>query len=234
METIFDKLGIYDFFANIVPGMFLLAIVFYIGVPLPVCVNVQSLPVSLVVILYVLCSFVIGILMQEIGSAIDDHTLKVRKKARRWYLSDENFTKLERKEIEDVVEKLSNKKIKYKSKKKIHNRFSRSQSEQRQQVLESVFYKCKTHLENHNAISKSDRLNAMFAMSRDMVICNISAMCYLLFDVLKLKMANSFQLVTVTIYIVISTVVFIIRAKRFAAIRLRTIFRQYIDLCDNT
>ena len=103
METIFDKLGIYDFFANIVPGMFLLAIVFYIGVPLPVCVNVQSLPVSLVVILYVLCSFVIGILMQEIGSAIDDHTLKVRKKARRWYLSDENFTKLERKEIEDCL-----------------------------------------------------------------------------------------------------------------------------------
>lgn len=234
METIFDKLGIYDFFANIVPGMFLLAIVFYIGVPLPACANVQSLPVSLMVILYVLCSFVLDILIQEIGSAIDDHTFKVRKQARRWYLSDKNFTKSERKEIEIIVKKMSDKKIKYKSKKKICNNFSKSQSEQRQQVLESVFYKCKAHLENLNAIGKSDRLNAMFAMSRDMLICNISAICYLLIDVLKLKMANSFQLTTVTLYVIISTVVFIVRAKRFAAMRVRTIFRQYIDLCADT
>lgn len=90
METVFNKLGIYDFFNVLVSGGVLLFII--------VCVYPGSYKIvkeflgqdTLLLFCMFLFCYILGVINQEIGNIIEDNFLKVKLKMTSGFLKEEN------------------------------------------------------------------------------------------------------------------------------------------------
>lgn len=230
MDNILDKFGIYDFFGLLVPGMVFLYALICMDFPLLENLNYPSID-ALVVVGFILLSYLCGMIMQEIGSFIDDKFIHMRNKAETNYLEKKNhkckllyffmftnsFEDKELKSIKQLIYDLVGKDI---DKMKDDNK--------KQQVCKQVFFICKSHLENNDKIGKAEKLNAMFAMSRDLIVCNIGIIVCIGYICLVDCLRNIHWIIL--IYAVTSSLILIRREKRFIEMRVRTIIRQYIDL----
>lgn len=214
MDNIIDKLGLYDFFGVLIPGMTFLIILSYIDFQ----IVEGMLPFSssiFQVIIFVLISYILGTLIQEIASFLDEKFTKMRIRAREQFLGNNPLFKggelLE-------VKKVANKLLK---KDKSNNCFTNIE-------CSKVFYECKAYLENNGKMGKADRLDAVFAMSRDFIICNIGLLLCLIYTIRDSQWYFRHLDVVIIIYLILSSVIFYRRANRYSEIRVRTILRQYI------
>lgn len=174
------------------------------------------------VIIFVLLSYIAGTLIQEIASLLDRKFLKMRIKAREEFL-DSKKTFFKDEELEEVM-KISNKILK----KNLNNkRFTNSE-------CSKVFFQCKAFLENNEKMEKANKLDALFAMSRDFIVCNICILiCQIITIIYKICCKSfvwSFSCIIVIIYAILSLIIFSARANRYSKLRTKTIVRQYIDL----
>lgn len=92
-------------------------------------------------------------------------------------------------------------------------------------------------------MDKADRLDAIYCMSRDFIVCNLGIPIVMAFSSVWGNIVNKLYKVNVTdtiydvsliilvlFYCVVSSLVFWVKASRYAKMRVRTILRQYISL----
>lgn len=222
MDNILDRFGLYDFFGLLIPGMSFWVMLFYMDFPI---IKSGSFPSSQTfrVIVFVLLSYIVGSLMQETASCFDNKCKKMRMriKARENFLNTNPLFKGE--ELEEV-KKIANKLL---DKEKTNDNFSDDESYK-------LFNICKSYLENNNKMEKADKLDAIFAMSRDFIICNICVLCCLMITIFYVVIKKSFSwplsYTVILIYTLASSIIFYRRAKRYSEMRTKTIIRQYMDL----
>lgn len=251
MDNILDKFGLYDFFGLLIPGMVFIFALIFMDFPL---LSLGRYPQSsgLLVTGFILLSYVCGVWMQEIGSFTDKKLWKIDESAKTRYITysevsfrhglyekiyqkcsktkwkgiflriegwlkiDISFEGEESKRVKKMIEDISNNK---------EDSFSISEEKR----CKNIFFICKAYLENNNKIEKAERLNAMYAMGRDFVVCNIGIMvCTILTMLLKWKIEVRYLIIIG--YALLSSFMFYRRAKRFAVMRVKTIIRQYMDL----
>jgi len=221
MDNILDKFGLYDFFGLLIPGMFFLIMLFYMDFPL---IKEEIYPSSQAfkILVFILVSYILGTLMQEIASFVDENYIKMRINAREKFLdSDKHF--FEEDELKEV-KKIANKLLK---KDRTNNCFTTSE-------CSKLFFQCKAYLENNDKMQKVDKLDAIFAMSRDFIVCNIAILCCLLITIVDVVIERAFSCslsyIVIFIYTLASSIIFYRRAKRYSELRTKTIIRQYMDL----
>lgn len=231
MDNLFDKMGLYDFFGILIPGMVFLGTMIVIDLPI---LDVFYVPDSgtVFVILFIVFSYILGSLIQEVGSLADKKWELWRYRASKKFLSDSEFGKKEIKDIEDLVYKTIGKQ-KEGSQKEILN----------EEDCKVTFFECKAKLENQGKMDKADRLDAIYCMSRDFIVCNLGILIVMAFSsawgniVNKLYKVNVIDttndvglIILVLFYCVVSSLIFRVKASRYAKMRVRTILRQYISL----
>lgn len=211
MDNILDRLGLYDFFGLLLPGMFFIVVLDLIDFP-PINSFTYSESDVLNGIGFVLGGYICGTIMQEIASFLDDNTKQIRQNAIKKYLSDEKFSASERKKIEELVKKLSQKGDKH---------------QPTGDECYDTFFICKEYLEKEGEMEKANKLDAIFAMSRDFIVCN-----FLLSICVVITMAehnlSAFYDWLILFSLIISIFIFYYRAERYAKMRVRSIFRRYL------
>lgn len=217
MDNIFEKLGLYDFFGLFLPGIFFIIVLILIDFPL---INAFSYPDSEIfqAVAFVLISFICGSTMQEIGSFIDKKTVNIRISARQKYLEDKELSESEREKVKSLVNELLGKEADYTPNDK---------------ECEYVFFYCKEYLENEEKMYKANKLDAIYAMSRDFVVCNfLLSICIIATNIINKSYTNWGNWLFLII-LAVSVVIFYYRAKRYAKMRVRSIFRRYM-ICKKT
>lgn len=211
MDNILDKFGIYDFFALLLPGMFFIVMLVFIDFPL---INEFSYPDSetIQVVAFILISYICGSIIQEIGSIIDKNTTKIRISARQKYLNDKEFSESQREKVKSLVNELLGKETDYTPK---------------DNEYEDVFFKCKEYLEDEEKIEKADKLDAIFAMSRDFIVCNIFLIICIPINMYIHRTDIARDIICLLLLIFLSFPYYQ-RAKRYASMRVRCIFRRYM------
>ena len=196
--------------------------IFYVNCPI---IQEEQFPSSqtLRIIAFVLLSYIVGTLMQEMASWIDDNCkiMKMRIKAgENFLISNLLFKDEEYEEIKKAANKILGKGQTY-------NRFSEGENYK-------IFNIYKSHLENNNKMDKADKLDAIFAMSRDFIVCNISILTCLIITVINKIIIKQFEwswsYAVILLYVIGSSAIFYKRAKRYSELRTKTIIRQYMDL----
>lgn len=210
MDNIADKLGIYELVGVLFPGIFFITTLIFIDFPL---INQGTYPDSetLRVVFFILLSYICGIILQEIASLIDTK-IGWRKSARRDYLKDNFFNKIEAQKIQEVI-----------------NAYYNNQNLNADQY-EDFFFVCKTYLENKNKMAKADKLDSLYAMSRNLIVCSLFIFIFTIPTIFINK--QCVICFVVFIFTILSIFLFYHRAKRYSKMRTRTILRQYINLLD--
>lgn len=223
MDNIFEKIGLYDFFGLLIPGMSFCISIFYIDF-LIIKEGILLFSQTFRIIVFILMSYIIGTLMQEIASYCDNKCklFNFRKKSRETFLNGNLlFEGEELKEVKKFANILLNKE-------KNNSSFSNDECSR-------LFFLCKSYLENHNKMAKADKLDAIFAMSRDFIACNVCVFGCLLgkiiiYTIFSIPLEWCFSYIAIVIYIILSSIIFYRRAKRYSELRTKTIIRQCMDL----
>lgn len=211
MDSAIEKVGLYDFFGVFLSGMLIVTICHYIGIPTIGFTN--SLDNDFIsVLIFLLASYFIGLVLQEFSSMLDRKIcfLKFREKARSNFLNADNDVvenSLELQDYQNIGNKLLN---------KAEQPVLYSATE-----CEYVYYSCKTFLELHSANDKVSRINSLFGMSRSFLIALPCIFCaYIYFNYSSLN-------VWIICALVLLTILFYKRSKRFSEYKVRVILRQY-------
>ena len=222
MDNILDKFGLYDFFGLLLPGMTFWVLLFYMNCPI---IQEEQLPASQFfrIVAFILLSYIAGTLMQEIASWLDDKCkiMKMRINARENFL---NSNLLFKEEEYEEIKKAANEIL---GKEQTNNCFSKGENYK-------IFNTYKSHLENNNKMDKADKLDAIFAMSRDFIVCNICVIVCFGYTIANLIIIKQFKwscsYTVILIYLFGSSAIFYRRAQRYSELRTKTIIRQYMDL----
>lgn len=113
MDNILDKFGLYDFFGLLIPGMTFWVMLFYMDCPI---ILEKQFPSSQTfrIFAFVLFSYIVGTLMQEMASWLDDNCkiMKMRIKARENFLTTNLLFKDEEyEEIKKAANKILEKEL---------------------------------------------------------------------------------------------------------------------------
>ena len=111
MNSALDKVGVYDFFGVLLSGMIVIVVSCCLDLPLiNLIANVENDIVN--AILFLVGSFFLGLVLQEISSVLDKKVFKFRENARCKFLNDENKiigNELELKSFRELANKILNK-----------------------------------------------------------------------------------------------------------------------------
>ena len=101
MDNLLDRFGLYDFFGLLLPGMLFLVVLYYMDFPL---IQEGRFPSSqtFMVIVFILLSYIVGTLIQEIASLLDRKFFKMKIKASEKFL-DSKKTFFKDEELEEVM-----------------------------------------------------------------------------------------------------------------------------------
>lgn len=221
MENIFEKLGIYDLFGLLIPGMFFLGYLLVVDCPVLGFFNAPQAG-AIQGILFIVFGYILGSLIQEMASFMEEKKLFSfgREGAYEEYLLD---SKLNEKEKEKIREEVYN--LKGKGDEKKEKQISPTPLE-----CKNAFFICKAQLENQGKMDKADRYDGIYCMSRNLLVCNLMILIELLVCGLLSDSFQCGQTVAVLIYCIGSSLFFAHKANRYCGMRVRTILRQYMDL----
>lgn len=218
MENIFEKMGIYDLFGLLIPGMFFLGYLIAVDCPLLGFFNAPQAG-AIQGILFIVFSYILGSLMQEIASSVEKKTGLGRERAYENYLSDLKLNEEEMKDIKKEVCILNGK---------------RDEKEKEEDLTpvecRNAFFICKAQLENQGKMDKADQYDGIYCMSRNLLVCNLMILFSLIVCGLLSGSFQCSQTVVVLIYCAFSSPLFAYKAKRYSEMRIRTILRQYMNL----
>ena len=91
--------------------------------------------------------------------------------------------------------------------------------------------------EKWRKLTKADRFDGIYCMSRNLLVCNLM----ILFELIlcntmsgwRVGASECWQIIVVSLYCAISSPSFVYKAKRYVRMRIRTVFRQYMNLRGN-
>ncbi|PST35560.1 hypothetical protein C7U54_14065 [Faecalibacillus intestinalis] len=203
MDEAIGKLGLYDFFGVLLTGLIMMIGIVGLGIYDINLFNPFGSSESIMIIIFILLSYLVGLIIKEITSIIDNKFLKYRSKATSCFLNDtviKNKLELEafKKMADDILGEREN--TKYSSTEHMY-----------------VFQHCKTYLEVNDRNEKAERINSQYAMNRSLAFISfIYAFIFLLFS----------QMFLVILFIFLG-LMFLYQTKKCATYRVRVVLRQY-------
>lgn len=215
MDSVLDKVGLYDFLGVFLSGMLIIVISFYLDLTLINLVkNTDNETIN--TILFLLESYFLGLLFQEISSFLDKKLFKFREKARSNFLNDNNKIIDNKLELE-AFKNLAHIILDIQDDNHI---YSKSENEY-------VYYYCKTFLEIHEKSNKINRINSLYAMSRSLMV-SLSLLLFLYLKKIK-PVTPLFNCIfnLKTLSLIISILIFFKRTSRFSKYKVRVILRHY-------
>lgn len=213
MDNILDRIGLYDFFGVMIPGMWFGLMLYFIRFPLiDKCIFPSETTIK--VVIFLLLSYVVGTLIQEISSWKFKSLREIPKNT----FLDTNSDIFKAEELNEV-KKFANIKL---GKNVGNHKFLEDDNEK-------LFFQAKIFLENSSKMEKANKLDAIFAMSRDFIVVNFGVIIGIVITYMTYKKFTDLQ-IWIGVYSILSSFVFYARAKRYAKMRVRTIIRQYISV----
>lgn len=211
MENIIEKLGVYDFFAAFIPGMATTGFLIFLGMKF---LNPETYIENDVIVVTIFCleSYIIGIVLQEISSFLD-RILRIRKDARSNFLNNKKIIPIdnERNEVKNIANEILRK--------------EKDNALYTSDECEYVFLKCKSVLEINNMIGKSERINSLYAMSRGLAVSCLSATFVMFYKMLYVS-EKKYMIPAVCMCII--TFILYRRCKMYCEYYTRVVFRHYI------
>ena len=217
MESILKRIGLYDFFAILLSGMIFLIMSIYLEIPIynfNLFINSEFLNC----VIFVLFSYFVGLIFQEIGSLIDKNIplFKFREKARSNFLNVGNNVTKNPIELHDFQKVAKN--ILHLDKE--HTIYSAVE-------CEYVYYYCKKKLELCASSDKIDRLNSIYGMSRSLLVAVFFVLItYFICFCRNFIYLNILKIIIMVVFIFL----FGYRCKRFAEYKVREVLYEYCNL----
>ena len=215
MENALNRVGLYDFFTILLSGMTAIIINYCINGDLEDDLTKILDDKFSSIIAFLLLSYVIGMILQEISSFLDKKIdiFKFRQKARDNFLNEHNKVvknKIELKEYQKLANKILEK--------------NQTPEEYTKEECEYVYYYCKTQLELNCKSDKMEKINATYGISRSLM--------FALIIIIAIRYLHYNKSLSVFIFGVLCIVIFLFykRCKRFSEYRVRVILRQYKSL----
>lgn len=220
MDSALEKIGLYDFFGVLISGMVSITVCHLLQLPVMSLITVSSNSnngdSAIDVLLFLLTCYAIGLMLQEVGSLLDKYIWQLRERARTTYLKKNSKiigNKYETQKIVDLAKKILNE----------------DADNLDAEKCEYIYHYCKTRLEVQNKNEKINRINSLYGMSRSLLVSiPLITLAYSLCN----KEGDSWILLVVGACFV--WCMFYKRAQRFAEYRVCVVFRQYMDLCENS
>lgn len=214
MDSALNKVGLYDFFGVFLTGILVTAI--FLCLDLPLAFPLEHTDNAVInLILFILESYFIGVILQEISSFIDRHILKIQKTSRSTFL---NSNKIIKNELELASARHSANEIL-----KINDAghiFTNSENEY-------VYFHMKTFLETHDKMDAVERINSLFGMSRSLTAA--LSFCAILYFICNIPYSFAVTLLVV-LFLILLIGLFYRRTKRFSRYKVRKIIRLYISM----
>lgn len=217
MESALNKVGIFDFFGVFLSGMLFLAICYYLDIPL--FDSPQNIDNDIIdIILFMLQSYFIGLIFQEISSVIDKKLFKIRETAESSFLDSDSAIFDNELELE-IIQKEANIILGIENNSHVYtkteNRF--------------VYQYCKSYLEVSEKNVKISRMNSLYAMSRSLFISLLVCLVfYVKYNWIIFNMKKFILLVILALLIHI----FYERTKRLYRYKVCVVLRLYTVLKD--
>lgn len=217
MDSILDRIGLYDFLGVFISGMLVVVVSYYLNFPLVNLIENTNSDIANVIIL-ILESYFLGMILQEASSIIDKKYFKFRQKAQSNFLNDNN----------NVI----NNELELKAFRKLANKILKKQTDNHvysKDENEYVYYQCKTFLEIHEKSDKINRINSLYAMSRSLIVS--LSLCLVAYAIYNIK-SFSIQAFIVILILVLLIFIFYRRTERFSTYKIRVILRYYKILAE--
>lgn len=217
MDSILDRIGLYDFLGVFISGMLVVVVSYYLNFPLVNLIENTNSDIANVIIL-MLESYFLGMILQEASSIIDKKYFKFRQKAQSNFLNDNN----------NVI----NNELELKAFRKVANKILKKQTDNHvysKDENEYVYYQCKTFLEIHEKSDKINRINSLYAMSRSLIVS--LSLCLVAYAIYNIK-SFSIQAFIVISILVLLIFIFYRRTERFSTYKIRVILRYYKILAE--
>ena len=220
MDTIIEKLGIYELFTVLGAGIISNVLWFFASGGEYKIISLNKFKGVDIFIGLIIC-YICGLILQELSSFLDNKIFKFRKNARKNIL--ENNKIIKNKTELRLYRKLAKKSL---NKKNLH--FSDEDNE-------TFYFIAKTYLERHSDNLKISRINSIYGMSRSVSLASIIAITftvvsYILFNPKFILIGESIcSVIVYSILEIMISVLFAYRAERFAKYKARAIMRYYYD-----
>lgn len=217
MNSVIDKLGLYDLF-----GVLLSGIIMEIGIIVLGVYGIYDMSIfnfiegdtTLKIVVFVIGGYLLGIIIQEIASFLDKKIFKYRSNATSHFLNSSIIkNSLELQDFKEMAKDIL--------KKNKGNNYDEGKEQY-------VFQYCKTYLEVNNKNTKAERINSLYAMSRSLSFIAFLFSCVCLFI-----MKWSLEKFIISSLLIIIGLLFLHRTKKYAAYRVRVVLRQYKMLNEN-
>lgn len=221
MDNVSEKLGLYDFFNVISVGaIFILHIVFLFPKMLSSYDKMLSDGVIKFAGLFVL-SYLIGLILQEIGAFVDEYWTKSKKNKIRNFLIQENI-------IDNNVKLAQYQKYAKDILKEKGFGFSKNLT---QEQNEYIYGYIEYYIEHKNRNKKFEKMRALYGMSKSLYCCMglVVIMCVLGFilTIIKKYEVGIIKLVLTSVYALISIIIYHFRAERCMKYRIRMMMGVY-------
>lgn len=225
MESAFQKIGLYEIVGVLLTGMTSILIGMYLGVP---AIHTGSIDNDLLkALLFVVASYFVGIVLQEISAWIDGKLFKFQDDYKSNFLNEKVWTNLL--ELQDFQE------IAYTILLEHHKvtGFGKTNIPAKAQLY--VFFYCKDYLEVRGKDWKATTVESLSDMSRGLMIAFPCLILYLIIRPLLTSKGIDAKTILQVIVLVWLTILSYRRAKKYALLRIRAIFRHYkmLSLIDN-
>ena len=218
MDSALNKVGIYGIFAVLLTGIIVLLTWIILGLPIPAAFS--GFDEGMTVLLFVVGSYFIGIVLQEIGDYVDRKYFEFQDKVKRNFMNSDVFSNpLELNDLTTIANQILMKEA---------GNTAFTESEQLY-----VFFHCKDYLEVRDKDGKAESLSAAGDMSRSMMIAFFTyIILYSLFFLWNAFVSGcsilDFFVCAMKLFILGCLIhVFHRRAEKYAFLRIRAIFRHY-------
>lgn len=230
MENALERFSLYDFFGVLLSGALAVTICIYLNIPF-VSTLISSEIEAVNIIQYVLGSYFIGLLFQGAGSCFDDppspiknliiFRFRFRENATSYFLKDNSEVITNSRELKEF-RKLANQILNREENNVYFNKVDTNY----------VFLYCKSYLEVMGKNDKEEKINSIYALSRNLSIS--LSLCLLVYSLNVLFNRATVKFDPYAVVLIIFVIIFsVIRACDYSKYRVRVVLRHYKMLIEH-
>lgn len=242
MDNVSEKLGLYDFFNVISVGAIFIIHILFLFPNLLIKSFLYIPNDALNFALWLVLSYLFGLLLQEIGSFVDEHAMKIKKEKINNFLKEgivfDNNTKLNqyRKYAKEILQEMD----------------LEFEGDFTQEQTAYIYGYIEYYIEHRNRNKKYEKMRALYGMSKSLFCCMAIILIISVFSLLYVSISSLIYMQTpctcviikntiILIYAPISMIIYHIRSERCMKYRIRMMMGVYescieaekLDLSEN-
>lgn len=225
MGNALDRFSLYDFFGVLLSGALVVTICIYLDIPFVSTLMSNEIE-TVNIVQYVLGCYFVGLLFQGAGSLVDNPPPLVKKffpclreNAKSCFLEQNNKVIKNWRELKEF-RKLANQIL---NKEENNKSFDKADANY-------VFHYCKSYLEVMGKNDKEERINSIYALSRNLIIS--LSLCLIVYILNTVFYNAKFDFCAVGLILLLITFSFV-RADNYSRYRVRVVLRHYKMLIEH-